>query len=286
MSWHWDPSWNWDWIRNAVSVSAVIQVLILYLVIYAILKAARGTRFGQALMGVGIIAATMSAFTYVFHFDVLSRIFQALLIYLAISSVVIFHPEIRRILSQVGALGKFERAKHRPDGSATPEFVVETILSLAARRLGALIAFERGISLRSYEDSGIVLNADFSRELVTCVFTPPLPLHDGGMTVRNGRISAAHCVFPVSNNPDLITNGMRHRAAVGLSEETDALVVVVSEESGNVSVAHNGKMFRYGADASSQPALLRWVTKAMSDPRNATNFIERIAMRIQKGYRK
>ena len=286
MSWNWDPSWNWDWIRNAVSVSAVIQVLILYLVIYAILKAARGTRFGQALMGVGIIAATMSAFTYVFHFDVLSRIFQALLIYLAISSVVIFHPEIRRILSQVGALGKFERAKHRPDGSATPEFVVETILSLAARHLGALIAFERGISLRSYEDSGIVLNADFSRELVTCIFTPPLPLHDGGMTVRNGRISAAHCVFPVSNNPELITNGMRHRAAVGLSEETDALVVVVSEESGCVSVAHNGKMFRYGADAASQPALLRWVTKAMSDPRNATNFIERIAMRIQKGYRK
>jgi len=272
-------------VWSYVSISAIVQVAVLYLVIYSILKAAKGSRFGQALMGVGILAAVMFVFTYLFHFEVLSRIVQALLVYLAISSVVIFQPEIRRILSQVGAFGQFELPKHEPDGSATPEFIVETLMSLAASRTGALVAFERGISLRSYEDSGVELNAIFSRELVRCIFTPPLPLHDGGMTVRNGRISAAHCVFPVSNNPELVTNGMRHRAAVGLSEETDALVVVVSEETGNVAVAHNGKIFRYSGPQM-ELSLLRWVHKAMPVDRRSNRPLARLGTRIMKGIRK
>ena len=263
-----------------INVSAIIQIAILYAVIYAILKAAKGSRFGQALTGVGILAAAMFAFTYVFHFDVLSQIVRALLVYLAISTVVIFQPEIRRILSQVGAFGFFEKSKTYANGAATPEYVTETILKLAEKRIGALIAFERGISLRSYEDTGVLVNADFSRELVTCIFTPPLPLHDGGMTIRDGRIRAAHCVFPVSNNPELIVSGMRHRAAVGLSEETDSLVIVVSEESGTISVAHNGRLMRYaGADAAS--AIQRWVNRAMpARHHNANRLLNRLYDRI------
>lgn len=263
-----------NWL-NGISLSAIIQVFILYLVIYSILKTAKGSRFGQALMGVGVLAILMIAFTYVFQFDVLTRIVQALLIYLAISSVVIFQPEIRRGLAAVGAFGFFDRPTHSPDGAATPEFIVETISTLAKMKLGALVAFERGISLRSYEDTGVMTNAIFSRELVTCIFTPPMPLHDGGMTIRNGRISAAHCVFPVSNNPDLISRGMRHRAAVGLSEETDALVVVVSEETGSVSVAHNGKLFRYSGDQT-EASLLRWVRKAMPESRRKDMFVTKL----------
>ena len=280
-----DWSACWNWICNTVSVSAIVQVLILYVVLYSILKAARGSRFGQALMGVGILAAAMFIFTYLFQFDVLSRIVQAIVVYLAISSVVIFQPEIRRILSQVGAFGQFELAKHTSDGSATPEYIVETLMSLAAQRTGALVAFERGISLRSYEDSGVKLDAVFSKELVTCIFTPPLPLHDGGMTIRNGRIAAAHCVFPVSNNPELITNGMRHRAAVGLSEDTDALVVIVSEETGNVAVAHNGKIFRYSGPQT-EASLLRWVHKAMPADRRTNQLLSRLGLRIMKGIKK
>ena len=251
-------------IWDSVSVSAIVQIAILYVVIYAILKYAKGSRFGQVLMGVGILAALMIAFTYVFHFDVLSVLVRSLLVYLAISTVVIFQPEIRRVLSQVGAFGFFERPKYAADGSATPEFIVQTIVALADRRIGALIAFERGISLRGYEDTGVATDAVFSRELVQTIFTPPLPLHDGGVTIRNGRIAAAHCVFPVSNNPELITSGMRHRAAVGLSEETDALVIAVSEETGSVSVAHNGKLVRYTGEQRAQ-SLIRWVAKAMPD---------------------
>jgi diadenylate cyclase len=125
-----------------------------------------------------------------------------------------------------------------------------------------LIAFERGISLRGYEDTGVAIDAMVSKELVTCIFTPPLPLHDGGITIRNGRLAAAHCVFPVSNNPDLITSGMRHRAAVGLSEETDALIISISEETGAVSIAHNGKLFRY-ENEQIEVSLPRWINKAM-----------------------
>ena len=273
-------------IWNAVSISAIVQVAILYLVIYSILKAAKGSRFGQALMGVGVLATVMVAFTFVFHFDVLSRIVQALLVYLAISTVVIFQPEIRRILSQVGAFGYFERPKHNADGSATPELVIDTLLALAAQKMGALVAFERGISLKSYEETGVKTDAVFSRELVQNVFTPPLPLHDGGMTIRNGRIAAAHCVFPVSNNPELITSGMRHRAAVGLSEETDALVIVVSEERGSVAIAHNGRLFRYSRE-DARPALSRWISKALPGGRRPANdILYRLYERVTKGFRK
>jgi len=254
-----------------ITLSDVAQILILYVVIYSILKAAKGSRVGQVLTGVGIIATAMVVFTFLFKFDVLSHIVQALLVYLAISTVVIFQPEIRRVLGQVGAFGYLERSKHTPDGAATPELVVDAILSLSDRRIGALIAFERGISLSGYESTGVATDAIFTRELVTCLFTPPLPLHDGGVTIRHGRISAAHCVFPVSNNPDLVARGLRHRAAVGLSEETDALVVVVSEETGTVSVAHNGRLVTYPTDAR-QASLMRWVSKAMLGRGRRTGF--------------
>jgi len=245
-----------------VSVSAIIQIAVLYFVIYAILKSAKGSRFGQALMGFGLLAALLIAFAYLFHFDVLTRIVQFLLVYIAVSTVVIFQPEIRRILSAVGAFGFLEKPKYGPGDAATPDLVVETILALADKRIGALLAFERGISLRGYEETGVLLDAVFSRGLVTSIFTPPLPLHDGGAVLKNGRLSSAHCIFPVSNNPNLIASGMRHRAAVGLSEETDALVIVVSEETGDISVARNGKLFRYSGEQRAE-SLHRWLARTL-----------------------
>ena len=252
---------------RAISVADIVQILILYVAIYAILKGAKGSRFGQTLLGVGVLATLLVLFSMVFKFEVLSQIIKILLIYMAISSVVIFQPEIRRFLQTVGAFGYFEKPKHTPEGAARPELIVETLQELARRRMGALIAFERGIALRAYETTGVPTDAIFTPELVKSIFTPPLPLHDGGVVMKNGRISSAHCIFPVSNNPNLMASGMRHRAAVGLSEETDALVVVVSEERGAISIARNGRLFRYGANDTT--SLLRWVTRAMpEDPRD------------------
>ena len=270
------------WFREYFSLSAVVQIAILYFAVYAILKSARGSRFGQVLMGIGLLAALFSAFSMLFHFDVLSRIGQVLLLYIAVSTVVIFQPEIRRVLSAVGAFGYLERPKYQPDGAATPELIVETVAELAKARMGALIAFERGISLRGYEETGVTTDAVFTRELVRCIFTPPMPLHDGGVVVRNGRLGAAHCIFPVSNNPALIDHGMRHRAAVGLSEETDALVVVVSEETGSVSVAHNGRLFRYGDPASATPQLTRWVSKALAQGSSSRGLVPSLQKLLQR----
>ena len=246
----------------SISLPALVQTAILYFAIYAILKRSRGSHFGQALLGVGLVAAILAAVSLVLDLDVITQIVKVLLYYLAISTVVIFQPEIRHFLIAVGAFGFIDRPKNNPDGSASVETVCDTIEKLAKMRMGALIAFERGISLRSIEESGVKLDAAFSPELVQTIFTPPLPLHDGGMVIRNGRISSAHDLFPLSSNPNLSASGTRHRAAVGLSEETDAYIVVVSEERGSVSIAHNGRLTRYGGNEIAVQ-LPRWIEKAL-----------------------
>ena len=257
MNWTWPSGMNWSLVGD------IVQIAILYFAIYAILKAARGSRFGQVLTGVGILFGVSIAFTYLFHFDVLARILQFLLLYLALSTVVLFQPEIRRILAAIGALifpesaGAYERRK------VTPEMMADAIFELSRRKMGALIAFERGISLRGYEGSGVTLDAIPSKELLISIFKEPLPLHDGGVTVRHARLAAAHCIFPVSPNTSLSESGMRHRAAVGLSEDTDALAVVVSEETGRISIAHNGKPTRYATGNTDASSVLRWIRKAM-----------------------
>ena len=262
---------QWQEIFSSIGSSIVtylpdvVQILIMYVVIYAILKAARGSRFGQALMGIAILFVLLIAFTQLFHFKVLSAVVRWLLVYLAMSSVVIFQPEIRRGLASMGAFLFSDRHRARDLHSpTTPEQIVAILFKLAKAKTGALIAFERGISLRGYETTGVPLDALVSPELFFAIFTEPMPLHDGGVVMRHGRIAAAHCLFPVSSMSDLSGSGMRHRAAVGLSEETDALVVAVSEETGRISVAHNGKLIRYpDTDEESRTAILRWVRKAM-----------------------
>ena len=264
-----------------ISVTAILQIAILYFVIYAILKGAKGSRFGQALAGIGILAALLAAFSYVLHFDVLSTILKFLLAYLAISTVVIFQPEIRRILATVGAFGYLEKPKHYANGAVTPESMFEIIKGLSSTKTGALFAFEAGISLRGYENTGIALDAIVSRELVRTILTPPLPLHDGGIIIRNGRLAAAHCLFPVSNNPGLVAHGMRQRAAVGLSEETDALVIVVSEETGAISLAHNGRLVRFIGEGANS-SLRRWLNRALESDEHAGGLLVRLSDFLQK----
>ncbi len=260
--------------------SAIIEIAILYCVIYTILKGAKGSRFGQALMGVGVLIAMSALFTYLFHFHVLSLLIKYLLIYFSISSVVIFQPEIRRFLATIGALGNKQKLGEGTM-SLTPKIFIDTVLELSERKLGALFAFECAISLRGYEESGTEIDAVITPELITTIFTPPLPLHDGGAVIRNGRLSSAHCLFPVSHNPDLARSGMRHRAAVGMSEETDAIVVAVSEETGSVSIAHNGKIHRYSGEAIA-PALSRWMQKAIPDAKEDKGFLQKKIESFQK----
>ena len=244
-----------------IGFNDVVQILILYVGIYALIRFVKGTRNAQVLLGFCVLVVFLLLFIYLFNFDVLARVVYLLLIYLALSMVVVFQQELRRMLALVGGQRLFDR-RYALRQQSVPEKLCRCVEYLSRARIGALIAVERGISLCSYEDSGVKLNALVSQELLVSIFTPPLPLHDGGIILRDGRVAAAHCLFPVSNQGELATSGMRHRAAVGLSEDTDAVVVVVSEETGKISVAHNGRLHRY-SDEKVDKVLLRWLKKAM-----------------------
>jgi diadenylate cyclase len=247
-----------------IELTDAVQILILYLCIYGVLRYVRGTRSAQVLMGVGILVLVFLGFTKLFHFDVLSRVIYYVLGGFALSMVIIFQHEIRRALALMGGQALFVRNRGSLQQLHVPEVLCQSILYLSEKRIGALIAIERGISLAGYEEAGIPLHALMSRELCISIFTPPQPLHDGGCIIRAGRIAAARCLFPISSQPDLIC-GTRHRAAVGLSEETDAVIFAVSEETGTVSVAYNGKLNRYEIDV--QRKVLRWLRFAMPDQR-------------------
>lgn len=253
-----------------ISFNDIMQIFILYLVIYAIIRLVKGTRSAQVLLGFCVTVVSLLLFTYLFNFDVLARVVYFLLIYLALSMVVVFQQDIRRMLALVGGQRFFTR-QYTLNKAPVTEILTKSIINLSRLRIGALVAIERGISLRGYEESGIMINALLSHELLVSVFTPPLPLHDGGIVIRDGRISAAHCLFPVSNKSDLISSGMRHRAAVGLSEETDAVVFVVSEETGSISIAYNGKLHRYGSKDNVHKIMLRWLRVAMPYQKKVRN---------------
>lgn len=267
-----------------IGFNDVMQILILYLGIYALIRFVKGTRSAQVLLGFCVLVVSLLLFTYLFRFDVLARVVYFFLIYLALSMVVVFQQEIRRFLALVGGQRIFSRQYGlRP--SSVPEALCQSVLNLSRARIGALIAVERGISLCGYEESGVKINALVSHELLTSIFTPPLPLHDGGIILRDGRIAAAHCLFPVSNQSELATSGMRHRAAVGLSEETDAVILVVSEETGGISAAYNGRLHRY-ADEKTGKMILRWLRVAMPEQAGRTRTLtEWLTIRAEKWFR-
>ena len=238
----------------------IAQILILYLTIYSLLRYVRGTRSAQMLLGGGMIVVGLLVVTYLLNFDVLSYVIYFLLGYMAVILIVVFQHELRRFLTLLVGKTLFPKTISRQQ-MHVPEVLGLCIQRLASKRIGALIAVERGISLAGYEDTGVKLDALISHELLVSILTPPLPLHDGGIIIRDGRAAAAHCLFPISNQPVLNASGMRHRAAVGLSEETDAVIVAVSEETGTVSVAYGGRLRRY--PDNSEKRVLRWLRFAM-----------------------
>ncbi len=218
-----------------------IQILILAVAIYYLLAFFRGTRAFQTLLGLVVVLAGMRLATNLIHMNELGWLLNALMPALPIALIVVFHPELRRALAVIG--------EHTGSSAAASESTVTAVVravdELSKQRIGALIAIERSASLRQYQQHGRELNAPLIWELLTTLFYPHTPTHDGGVIIHGTTIVAAGCVFPLSTGrADLRSYGTRHRAAVGLSEETDALVIVVSEETGLISVAYRGRLTR------------------------------------------
>jgi diadenylate cyclase len=219
-----------------------VEILILAVAIYSLWAVVRRTRGAKVLVSIGIGLLVVMLLAHWLQLTVLSWLFRSLSIFIATSLVILFQPELRRALGSVGS--------HRflslvSQDRASVEVLVETTFDLANRQLGALIAIERDDSLEEFAESGVAIDSVLSQELLVTIFHPKTPLHDGGVIVRSDRIISAACIWPVTQRVDLDRNlGLRHRAGLGLVEEYDALVIVISEETGIVSICHDGVIER------------------------------------------
>ena len=221
---------------------SAIEIGIMWLVIYHGYLYFRGTRGAKMLTGLAVGLLTLILVSQLLWLQVILWLIKNLTAWLAIALVVIFQPELRRALAALGSHHIFTSTTHNRE---TIEVISDMVFDLSNRQFGALIAIERDINIGAFAESGVPIDCELTPELVVTIFQPKTPLHDGGLILRNDRILAAACIFPVSQREDLDRNlGLRHRAALGLSEESDAVTIVVSEETGIVSICHRGKIER------------------------------------------
>ena len=219
-----------------------LEIGILAIGIYYAYVGLRGTRGLRVLTGLGSVVLGLVLLSQLFGLEVISWLLQRISAVVILALVVIFQPELRRMLAQVGSHHIFGIP---PENKEIVEELAQTAFDLSGRQLGALIAIERGTDIQSHIESGVMIDSRLSPELIVTIFHPKTPLHDGGLIVRSDRIVSAGCIFPVSQRQDLDRNlGLRHRAAIGLTEESDAIVLIVSEETGAVSLCHRGKLER------------------------------------------
>ncbi|HVT02939.1 MAG TPA: diadenylate cyclase CdaA [Thermoanaerobaculia bacterium] len=218
-----------------------VDIVMVAVIIYAFLRLLRGTRGMQ--MVIGIVALTGAYFAARWlDLTALERLFREVLFYAPFALIVLFQQEVRSGLSSVARSRPLRML--RPRGVAVDiGMLTEAVEDIARRRWGALIGVERTQSLDAYVETGKRIDADMSIELLVNIFTPGSPLHDGAVIVRNDRIAAAAVLLPLTSNTEAVTKrGTRHRAALGMSEETDAIVIVISEENQSIGVAVEGKM--------------------------------------------
>ena len=223
---------NFTW-RDAV------DLVIVALIIYYILTLIRGTRAMQISIGL-MILGSMTFVARAADLPALEAISRQILFYLPFAVIVLFQQEIRRGLARVG-VNPFANLFRRRGSSVPYDALLDACDVLASRRIGALMAIEGTQTLRMYEDGAKAVDALVTTELLVSIFTPGGPLHDGAVIVRGNRIAAANAFLPLTSSPNpQLAHGTRHRAALGLSEETDALVIIVSEENGSIAVAIDG----------------------------------------------
>jgi uncharacterized protein (TIGR00159 family) len=220
-----------------------VDIALLALGIYSVANVIRGTRAVPMLIGFGMLYGLylLSGRLEIYTVHLLLRYVLGWSIVLI---VIVFQGDIRRMLTQVGTGPLFSQRDRVAQNQAVEE-IVRAVSQLAGSRVGALIVLQNEVGLNEYIEVGTPLDARVSRELVVSIFLPGSPVHDGALIIQGGRMTAAGCVLPLTSNPNLSrTLGTRHRAAIGLTEETDAVVLVVSEEDGTVSLVHRGRMTR------------------------------------------
>lgn len=227
-------------------IQAIFDVGIVTLLFYKIFLSVRGTKVFSILKGVGVIILVW-LLSGVLGLDVVKFITSQLLVYGLLGVIIIFQPELRQALEKLGKNNLVYKSSSTSESTSTDmvESLVESTHYLSERNIGALINIEMDDSLDEYIKTGIKIDALVSKELLENIFTPNVPLHDGALIIKEGRIASASCYLPLSENQTIPKElGTRHRAAIGLSEVTDALTIIVSEETGAISLTKNSKLFR------------------------------------------
>ncbi len=219
-----------------------LEILILAVGIYFATRFVRGTRGWPVVIGFAVLLLALALVTVLLDLRVLRWLLINATVFIILGALVIFQPEIRRILGELGNLPLFATAHEQRENI---EVVVQTCERLADVRIGALIAIEQSIQLQEAVESGITVDCEATSEMLETIFFPNNAIHDGGVIIKGDRITHAACIFPLTQRQDFHKSlGTRHRAAIGLSEETDAAVVVVSEETGSIAYAYKGQLVR------------------------------------------
>lgn len=222
---------------------AVFDIVIAAFVIYQALVFIQGRRAMHMVVGVGLVVLFFY-FSRWTRLDTVSWLLSTMLPYFVFLIIIVFQSEIRRALAHFGQ-SAFPSGLSRINRTESTEEIILSVEKLSSTRTGALIVIERNIGLRSYIESGVALDAVLSYDLLVTIFNHDLPLHDGAVIIQNNRIAAAACFLPLTVKPRLSKDlGTRHRAAIGITEETDAIAIVVSEETGSLSLAHDGQIER------------------------------------------
>ncbi|MGI6365949.1 MAG: diadenylate cyclase CdaA [Bacillota bacterium] len=233
-------------IANA-SLVLILDVAIVLFIFYRLYLAIRGTRAVQLLKGLAVLVI-FSLISQWAGLNITGWLLNQTLTVGLVALPIIFYPELRRALEHIGRGSLFSKSSFLAPVERTHAIdeLMRAVLNMAERRVGALIVWEQETGLKDWSESGVKVDAVLTAELLINIFEPNTPLHDGAVILRGDRIRAASCFLPLSENPELqIDLGTRHRAGLGISEQSDAISIIVSEETGAISLAHQGKLIRY-----------------------------------------
>ncbi len=233
-------------IFTDISIKDIVDILIVSYVIYKLIILVRGTRAIQLMKGIVVVVVTWAISVW-FQLSTLQWMTNQMFTFGVLAVIIIFQPELRRALEQLGRGKLFSRSSSEEDQDINMRIgeIIKAVNYLAKRKIGALIVFEKETGLTDYAESGIAIESKISSELLINIFIPNTPLHDGAVILRKNQLMAAGCYLPLSENPFISKElGTRHRAAIGMSEVSDAMCVVVSEETGQLSLTMNGHILR------------------------------------------
>ncbi len=249
----------------------IVEFGIITVMIYFVLYFLRGTRAVSVLAGIIMILLFTTFLSVVLNLEVFGWLLENLWTVFATAMIVIFQPELRRAFAQLGShIGRHKKIEQKE----AIEEIVSAVMQMSFRRCGALIIFERQIGMAAIINSAVALETKINSLLVQSIFYPNSPLHDGAVIVREGVIAAAHAILPLSQDETGTRDfGTRHRAAIGVTEETDAVAVIVSEETGTISVAYRGRLIRN----LSETDLLAFLKKMLIDPKQISSVYEKFS---------